>query len=552
MERSPHILPFSTQVWTCFPNDNPMFSTYRTRQQASYTTADTLTFRNTTCQQVKPSYPLGKNNVASSSWSDQSFSYGSRKKTTVEWERRRTDRDQFEEESDKEEELFIGSRPSYLFGDDVPMDGLDWMDWEDCLPCYVDTQHLSRFLEVSSDRITVRYIGMGQYSHDVGIAQSDKPIPSGLVDIFYFEVGILSADTEQVSIAIGLSRKQNNFSKPLGIEASSYAYRGQDGKKVFQGGTCKDYSSPYQAGDTIGCGYIFETQEIFFTKNGVLLGIAFSQVEEQDHLYPSVSLHRRKEKVTFYFGSLDNQTQYFVFDSQPLRAELKERRRRQIYQRHISPNVSIELIAEYLLHGGYQKTYEAFVSATQYHFDTTRKKLQREEDYQSTLEQRNMIRENILHGKIEEAQYLIKTLKPTILYHGSLTCFALSCQQWLEWIASQGNAKQTAIEMVWSHLSPLVPWMDLQQKQFFYRMLTMIAFENPQQSPMRHLFSVWQRTRVAEVVNDALLQPFSRPLLELLWKQSQAVEKCLFYESFLPNESSTHYHSTRNNHIVHP
>lgn len=49
---------------------------------------------------------------------------------------------------------------------------------------------------------------------------------------------------------------------------------------------------PYTGGDIVGCGINFYTNEVFFTKNGTNLGIAFSSVDGLYQLYPTVSLHR--------------------------------------------------------------------------------------------------------------------------------------------------------------------------------------------------------------------------------------------------------------------
>jgi len=55
------------------------------------------------------------------------------------------------------------------------------------------------------------------------------------------------------------------------------------------------------SGDVIGCGLIFRTGEIFFTKNGYFLGTAWSGAMQS--LYPSVGLHSPREKVVVNFGT---------------------------------------------------------------------------------------------------------------------------------------------------------------------------------------------------------------------------------------------------------
>ena len=49
------------------------------------------------------------------------------------------------------------------------------------------------------------------------------------------------------------------------------------------------YGPSFGSGDTIGCGLLSDRREIFFTKNGNLIGVAFSDVKAT--LYPTVGLH---------------------------------------------------------------------------------------------------------------------------------------------------------------------------------------------------------------------------------------------------------------------
>lgn len=55
------------------------------------------------------------------------------------------------------------------------------------------------------------------------------------------------------------------------------------------------------AGNTIGCGIILSTQEIFFMVDGNFQGIAYRDVHTPD-LYPTVSFHSPNEEVKVNFG----------------------------------------------------------------------------------------------------------------------------------------------------------------------------------------------------------------------------------------------------------
>ncbi|GJQ14119.1 hypothetical protein GpartN1_g5910.t1 [Galdieria partita] len=429
------------------------------------------------------------------------------------------------------EEPFCGSIASGLLGD-VALETQDW-SWDESnhqdnnMPTELNLRHVSRFLQVSSDRLTVCYVGSASYDYDVGTIQADKPIPTGIVDIFYFEVEIVSCDSEHVSIAIGLSRRMQDFCKSIGEEPGSFAYRGQDGKIKTHGSVAMNYAAPYQQGDVIGCGYLFETRQIFFTKNGVMLGMAFSQVES--HLYASVSLHRLNEKVSFRFGRLDDAKSPFVFSKDFWRNEWKESHRKQIQEIDLSPGISLEYVADYLLRCGYQQTFQALKLNTD-------GMLSYRALLEDSVELRGKVRQYIMQGQIEQAISFVNEHRPSLLQVGSWSCFALTCQRWIEWLRD-ANASRCLSEWVQvsiSYLSPLIPWMTGEQERFFYRMFALLAFEEPLESPLKHFFSIWQRSKVADIVNDAWLEEENNTsLMESLWKQSRMIERCLFYDTFL-------------------
>jgi hypothetical protein len=65
------------------------------------------------------------------------------------------------------------------------------------------------------------------------------------------------------------------FSDPIGMPGwheGSWGYHGDDGNLFSQDGIGKAYGPRYEAGDIIGFGINFRTDELFFTKNSKLLG----------------------------------------------------------------------------------------------------------------------------------------------------------------------------------------------------------------------------------------------------------------------------------------
>ncbi|GAV54636.1 hypothetical protein ZYGR_0AN01040 [Zygosaccharomyces rouxii] len=92
-----------------------------------------------------------------------------------------------------------------------------------------------------------------------------------------------------------------------GIEEGFYGYRGSDGS-ITAGSQYKSYAKPFGRDDVIGCGVNYVDGTIFFTKNGVFLGTAFTDFHEVN-LIPYIAL-RQGNSVRTNFGLYEE----FVFD----------------------------------------------------------------------------------------------------------------------------------------------------------------------------------------------------------------------------------------------
>jgi len=141
---------------------------------------------------------------------------------------------------------------------------------------------------------------------------------------------------------------------PVWLASSSYGYIGEEGKKMYDRGKAVDYGSAFVVGDVIGCGLHFGTQDVFFTHNGKFLGVAFARVSFQPY-FPTISLHTSGERVSVNFG-----TGPFRFN---LEAFVDEEKRKTIQAVQVTPfevTSVTTLIQEYLLHCGFDQTYQAF------------------------------------------------------------------------------------------------------------------------------------------------------------------------------------------------
>ncbi|KAL3930645.1 MAG: hypothetical protein SGPRY_001452 [Prymnesium sp.] len=130
-------------------------------------------------------------------------------------------------------------------------------------------------------------------------------------------------------ISIGLADGHFLLNRRPGWEAHSYAYLGEDGKRYHDCERGEPYGPTFGAGDVVGCGLLCERREIFFTKNGEHLGVAFSDVTCS--LYPTVSLHSPNEALTVNLGASP-----FKFDVEAL---LREQRREKLMQARLATSM---------------------------------------------------------------------------------------------------------------------------------------------------------------------------------------------------------------------
>ena len=62
----------------------------------------------------------------------------------------------------------------------------------------------------------------------------------------------------------------------IGWENDSWGYHGDDGMYFYNSEIGKSYGPLFTTGDTIGCCFNFINNMVFYTKNGVHLGMYYS------------------------------------------------------------------------------------------------------------------------------------------------------------------------------------------------------------------------------------------------------------------------------------
>lgn len=161
------------------------------------------------------------------------------------------------------------------------------------LPTAWDINDKSTLLNVDANGLKVDYIGY-MYDDDIrdAIIRANNPIPSEC-KLFYFEIDII----EEGIIAIGFCSNLIKLNNMPGFESGSWGYHSDDGEFFNCSIINKPYGPTFTIGDTIGCCLNFINKTVFYTKNGVNLGITLRDLN--GNLFPCVGLKGGSIKTNF-------------------------------------------------------------------------------------------------------------------------------------------------------------------------------------------------------------------------------------------------------------
>ena len=107
--------------------------------------------------------------------------------------------------------------------------------------------------------------------------------------------------TECVAVGLAIEGFSGKDLLP-GWSKDSFGFHGDDGA-IFhgRGRALKSFGPTFGPGDTVGCGLDIAKREIFYTLNGKMLGVAFSDIDPNLVLYPTVGIDANVV-VRFNFG----------------------------------------------------------------------------------------------------------------------------------------------------------------------------------------------------------------------------------------------------------
>ncbi|CAG8443072.1 6107_t:CDS:2 [Diversispora eburnea] len=166
------------------------------------------------------------------------------------------------------------------------------------LPSYWNTEDRAPHIRVLEDGVGLAYTGTQAYRPgrnwiDASSIRADHPI-SNEVGIYYFEIEVIDKG-ERGCIGIGLTK---------GWEPESIGYHGDDGLLYLYSGSGRKYGPLYDTGDIVGCGINYFDKTVFFTKNGINLGVACNGLFYDGEVYPIVGMISPREVIKANFGQM--------------------------------------------------------------------------------------------------------------------------------------------------------------------------------------------------------------------------------------------------------
>lgn len=138
------------------------------------------------------------------------------------------------------------------------------------IPTYWNSKDKGAGIDLAPGNLRASYAGTGKTDMDAASVRANHPIPvkSGM---FYFEVTIISKGRDGY-ISVGFQSASVALNRLPGWDDFSWGYHGDDGHTFCCSGTGSPYGPVFTTNDVIGCLINFMTNNVYYTKNGMLLG----------------------------------------------------------------------------------------------------------------------------------------------------------------------------------------------------------------------------------------------------------------------------------------
>ena len=407
------------------------------------------------------------------------------------------------------------------------------------LPEKFSSEDRSNRIEVNNGGIVVMYVGPGRSDSDAAAIRSNIPVPPQ-IGIYYFEVKVSSKGREGY-IAVGFAIKSASLGRLTGWEPGTIGYHADDGNLYRGAGTGSSFGPSYTTNDVVGCGINFVEKSFFFTKNGILIG-EISNLKDKFHLpfFVSVGCRTIGEVLTTNFGADE-----FVFDIENFINNRLKRNFENTSGQIFNEN---DLIISYLINSGFKKTCQALLKESSI-FNTNSlsiSEIELENSFKIAQNRRSVI-ESIKLGDMENLNDLLKKNFPSFLMENSSIALKLDCLNFIELIRSNikdieagtnkvnfnSNERLKEIFENGKRLTNQFPSEVLKSNsKLLQDTLSLLAYPNPNQSPLAYLLQKSFKNELAEQVDLALLKHEGKsgvsPLHQVL-RQCQVVMDELQY-----------------------
>ncbi|XP_012570814.1 uncharacterized protein [Cicer arietinum] len=179
------------------------------------------------------------------------------------------------------------------------------------------------------------------------------------------------------------------------------------------------------------------------------------------------------------------------------------------------------IVMSYLIHNCYEESAESFIASTG---------SKRPTDYLDNMEKRKKIFHYALEGNALKAIELTEQLTPDILEKNKDLLFDLLSLHFVELVRSRKCTE--ALEFAQTKLSPFGKEAKYMEKLEDF--MALLAYKEPEKSPMFHLLSLEYRQQFADSLNRTILAYFNLPsytAMERLIQQATLVRQCLNEEA---------------------
>ncbi|KAE9586738.1 putative transcription factor interactor and regulator LisH family [Lupinus albus] len=187
----------------------------------------------------------------------------------------------------------------------------------------------------------------------------------------------------------------------------------------------------------------------------------------------------------------------------------------------VNDNDVHNVVLSYLIHNCYNESVESFIACTG---------MKQQTDYLENMEKRKRIFQCALEGNALMAIELAEQLGPDILKNNKDLEFDLLSLHFVDLVCSKKCTE--ALEFAQIKLSPFGKEQKYMEK--LQDFMALLAYNEPEKSPVFHLLSLEYRQQVADSLNRAILAHLNLPsyaAMERLIQQATVVRQCLTQET---------------------